>query len=62
MLSKKFKICRCCNTKANIRKRVCDVCGVPAIWDNPTSEQQINHDVEIERRIAFMEKLMEELA
>jgi hypothetical protein len=61
MLSKNFKLCRCCNTKAYGRQRVCKVCGVPAIWDKPTTEQQATHDADVDRRVNFMENLLKEL-
>lgn len=57
-----FKICRCCSTKVSLRKRICPVCKVPAIWDRPTDEQQAAHDADWQRRVAFMNKLLEEIA
>lgn len=55
-----FKVCRCCGTKASLRKRICERCGVPAIWDKPTKEQQAAHAADIQRREDFMNKLLTE--
>lgn len=55
-----FKICRCCRTKASLRKRVCKRCGVPAIWDRPSQAEQASHDADIARRQQFIERLMAE--
>lgn len=56
-----IKICRCCGTKAHLRKRVCPQCKVPAIWDRATPEQQAAHDEEIRRRVEFAERMLREI-
>ena len=55
-----FKVCRCCGSKASLRKRVCNRCGVPAIWDKATPEQQAEHDAEKARKVALFEELLRE--
>lgn len=55
-----FKLCRCCGSKAKpmpLRKRVCPVCKVPAIWDAPTAEQIAAYEAENTRREALIQEL-----
>lgn len=54
----RFKVCSCCNSQAGMRKCVCPICKVPAIWREPTADELAAREADRDRLETLLQSFL----